>query len=152
MVVEIQMITDFLPQIMLGGFLGALIAVSLTFVIMLLIGVYVYFSLAWFTIGKKLKYKYSWLAWIPFARTAMILQMGKQPWQLVFLYLIPILGWIIIFVYDIIAKWYIFEKRNYPNWFALSSLFMLIPKSGFILYAVVLGFVAWGDRKKMLKI
>jgi hypothetical protein len=74
----------------------------------------------------------------------MILELGKFNWALVFLYLIPILGWIAIFILLIIAKWRIFEKRRYPGWL---SLFILIPKLGSLAHAIILGFVAWKDKK-----
>ena len=117
------------------------------FIGLILFAFYVYFSLAWYTIGKKLKYKKSWLAWIPFANVSMILQMGGFHWAWVFLFLIPILGWIALIVLMIIAHWRIFEKRKYPGWFALSLVF---PNVGGALYLVALGFVAWSDRKKRL--
>ncbi|MFH1669864.1 MAG: hypothetical protein ABIA62_08110 [Candidatus Woesearchaeota archaeon] len=141
-----------MPGMIAGGILGFLIAASITLIIIFTAVFYVYFSFAWMTIAGKLKQKHSWLAWVPVARTALIFNMGDLPWPLVFLYLVPILGWIAIFILLIIAKWKIFERRNYPGWFSLSSLLMGVPKAGILLYAVVLGFVAWVDRKKMLKV
>ena len=139
---------ELLPAVIAGGLaLIFIISIIITIVLML----YVYFSFAWMTIAKKLGYKNYWLAWIPFAQTAMRFQLGKIPWQFVFLYLIPIFGWIAIFILEIIAKWHIFEKRNYPGWFALSTIFLIIPKVGAIPYGVVLGFVAWKDQKNKFK-
>lgn len=114
-----------------------------TIAFLMLVGIYVYFSLAWSTIARKLKYPRPWLAWIPFANIAMILQLGGFNWAWVFLFLIPIFGWIALFVLMIIATWRIFEKRKYPGWFSLS---MIIPKVGGILYLVTIGFVAWSER------
>jgi len=111
------------------------------------LALYVYTSLSWMTIGKKLKYKKSWLAWIPIANISMMLQLGGFHWAWVFLVLLPIIGWIPLFVMLIIATWRIFEKRKYPGWFSLS---MIVPKIGGILYLVILGFVSWKDRKKPL--
>lgn len=107
------------------------------------LAIYIYFSLAWMTIGKKLKYKYPQLAFVPIGRTGMILQMGNFHWALTFLYLIPILGWIALFVLTIICKWRIFEKRNYPNWL---SLIILVPQVGAVAHAIIIGLVAWKDE------
>jgi len=126
---------------------AALIVAFLFFALIL----YVYNGLVWMTIGKKLRYKYPWLAWIPIANGSMVLQMGGFHWAWIFLILVPVLGWIALGVLGIIACWRIFEKRNYPGWLAL------VPLAGFInilgsvagiVFLVVLGFVAWKDMKK----
>ena len=132
-----------LKEIAFGGIMGALIAIGVVIAILFMVASYVYFALAWSAIAKKLKYKRPWLAWIPFANLAMILQLGKFHWALIFLSLVPILGWIALFVLLIIATWRIFEKRKYPGWFSLS---MIIPKVGGILYLIAIGFVAWKDK------
>lgn len=128
-----------------GGMIGTLIAIGIVFMILLMAAVYVYFALAWSTIAKKLKYKKAWLAWVPVANVAMILQLGGFNWAWIFLIFIPILGWVALFVLLIIATWRIFEKRKYPGWFSLSMVF---PHVGGILYLITIGFVAWQDRKK----
>lgn len=138
------MATQEILQSMFG--LGILAALGV-FIFLFIIAIYVYFSLAWMTIAKKLKYKKPWLAWIPVANLAMMLQLGKFHWAWIFLILIPVLGWIALMVLIIISTWRIFEKRKYPGWFSLS---MLIPQVGGILYLVAIGFVAWADRKKRL--
>lgn len=143
---------NLLPAVLAGSIIGFFLSAILVVVIVFSIIFYVYFSFAWMTIASKLKHRHSWLAWVPIARTALIFDMGNMAWPLVFLYLIPILGWIAVFILLIVAKWNIFEKRNYPGWFSLSSILMMIPKAGIVLYAVVIGFVAWVDRKKMLKV
>ncbi|MFH1787556.1 MAG: DUF5684 domain-containing protein [archaeon] len=97
------------------------------------------------TIARKLKYKNAWLAWIPIANIAMMLQLGGFHWAWVFLILIPIFGWLALLVMFIIATWRIFEKRKYPGWF---SLFIIIPKVGGILYLIAIGFVAWQNKTK----
>jgi len=129
--------------IVAGSLIGTILAIGITFLIVITSAVYAYFALAWMTIAKKVKYKYPWLAWIPFGKTIMILQMGNYHWAWVFLYLIPIIGWLALFAIGIIAKWRIFEKRKFPGWYSLSTLFMTIPKIGLIFYGVVLGIVAW---------
>jgi len=92
-----------------------------------------------------LKYKRSWLAWIPIANIAMMLQLGKFHWAWVFLIFVPVFGWIGLMILTVIATWRIFEKRNYPGWLSLS---MVVPGIGGIIYFIVIGFVAFGDRRK----
>ncbi|NCN99233.1 hypothetical protein COU62_00935 [Candidatus Pacearchaeota archaeon CG10_big_fil_rev_8_21_14_0_10_35_219] len=134
-------------EIIAGGILGALIALGIVFAILVVAALYIYGAWAWMTIARKLKHKYPWLAWIPIANLAMILQLGGFHWAWIFLILFPIAGWIALLVLGIIATWRIFEKRNYPGWFSLS---IIIPEIGFVLYMVAIGFVAWMDRKKRL--
>ena len=63
--------------IVAGSIIGALLAIGITFLVIITSAVYAYFALAWMAIANKLKYKYPWLAWVPFGKTIMILQMGK---------------------------------------------------------------------------
>jgi hypothetical protein len=136
-----------IANVFAGGFIGALVAIGILFMVFFIAAIYVYHSLAWMIIAKKLKYKRAWLAWIPIANVAMILQLGGFHWAWIFLILVPILGWIALTVLCIIATWRIYEKRKYPGWFSLS---IVIPKVGGILYLIAIGFVAWQDRKKRL--
>jgi len=138
-----------LTDIMIGGIIGGLIALGIITIIFLLISLYVYHSWSWMVIARKLKHKHPWLSWIPFASTALRLQLGGFHWAWVFLYLLPIVGWIALFVLLIISYWRVFEKRKYPGWFSLS---MIIPKIGLVLYLTAIGFVAFKDRKKRLKL
>lgn len=128
-----------------GGALAALIVVGILLAVILALAFYVYFALAWMNIAKKMKYKHPWLAWIPIANCAMILQLGGFHWAWIFLALIPVVGWIALWVLFIIATWRIFEKRKYPGWYSLS---LIIPKVGGILYLVAIGFVAWAKKKR----
>ena len=96
-----------------AGAFGALIAVAILLAIFLAIGLYVYFAIAWMTIAKKMKYKHPWLAWIPIANCAMILQIGGFHWAWIFLVLVPIVGWIALFVLFIIANWRIFVAQDF---------------------------------------
>mgnify|MGYP001585180683 CR=1 FL=1 len=136
---------NYSQDVLTGGFIGAMIAIGIVFIISVLVALYVYFALAWQTIARKMKYKRSWLAWIPIANIAMILSLGGFHWAWIFLILIPILGWIALFILLIIATWRIFEKRKYPGWFSLS---MIIPQIGAILYFIAIGFVAWKDKSR----
>ena len=132
-----------------GGSLVAAIAAMSALVMLLILALYVYNSLALVTIGKKLKYKYPWLAWIPVANGAMVLQMGGFHWAWIFLVLVPVLGWIALGVLGIISFWRIFEKRKYPGWLSLVLLLGFIPMLGSlagIAFLVVLGLVAGKNR------
>ena len=127
-----------------SSILLALISIGIFFVLLFFVAIYVYMSLAWVAIAKKLKYKKSWLAWIPIANWAMILQLGNFDWKWIFLILVPILGWIPLYVLIIISHWRIFEKAKYPGWLSLS---MIMPYVGGILYLIVIGIVAWYKQK-----
>jgi len=128
-----------------GGVFGTLFAIGVIFMIFLIAIIYIYHSYSWMTIARKLKYKNSWLAWIPIANVAMILQLGGFHWAWIFLILVPILGWIALIVMFIVSVWKIFEKRKYPGWFSLS---VVIPQIGGILYLIAIGFVAFKDKKR----
>ena len=130
---------------------GALALISALLVLWIIVelAVYVYTAWAWMTIGNKLKYKKSWLAWIPIANIAMILQLGGFHWAWVFLVLVPVLGWIALLVLCIIATWRIYEKRKYAGWLALAPLLSAVPVVGWlasIANLVILGLVAWKNR------
>jgi|SRR3989344_2669969 len=131
---------------LVGTTLGAVIIASIFFAFLLLAAFYIYFSYSWMTIARKLKYRNSWLAWIPVANVAMMLQLGGFHWAWIFLILIPFAGWVALFVLVVISTWRIFEKRDYPGWFSLS---MIIPKLGGILYLIAIGFVAFKDKGNM---
>jgi len=142
-----ELSSEGISGIMAGSVMGFLVGLGILVALVLLVVVYVYNALAWYTIGKKLKYKNSWLAWIPIAKWAMVLQMGGFHWAWVFLVLLPILGWIPLIALLIISTWKIYDKRKYPGWFSLA---FLIPELGGLLYFVIIGFVAWKDRKKKM--
>ncbi|MBU0907757.1 MAG: hypothetical protein KKD18_04740 [Nanoarchaeota archaeon] len=147
MVLEEQILdsSNALTGFFLGGVFVALLALGILIALLILAAIYIYFALAYKTIAEKLKFKKSWIAWIPIANWAMLLQLGGFHWAWIFLLLIPVLGWIAVFVLLIIAHWRIFEKLKSPGWFSLS---MIIPKVGIILYAVAVGIVAWSKKKK----
>ncbi len=132
-----------------GAAFGALLALGIAVAVIIIAAVYVYSSLAWMTIGKKLRYKYPWLAWIPIANICMILQMGGFHWAWIFLLLVPLLGIVAVAVFALICCWRIFEKRKYPGWLALVPLLGFVPMLGAlasVAFLVVLGLVAWRDR------
>ena len=127
-----------------AGVLAALVAVGVLIAILAFAALYVYTALAWRTIARKSKYKRDWLAWIPIASNAMVLQIGGFHWAWIFLLLIPVAGWIALMILSIIAMWRIFEKLKHPGWFSLAPI---VPKVGGILYLIAIGIVAWSEKK-----
>ena len=65
-------------NILVGGAITGLVALGILIATIIILGIYIYFAFAWKTIADKLRYKKSWLAWIPFANLAMILQIGNS--------------------------------------------------------------------------
>ena len=120
----------------------ALIALGVAIAFIVLLAFYIYKSVALMKIAKRLRHKHAWLAWIPIADVAMVLQLGDFHWAWIFLILIPIFGWVALYVLFIIANWRIFEECDYPGWFSLS---LLIPKIGIILYLIVIGLIVWSN-------
>ncbi|MEX0921100.1 MAG: hypothetical protein WDZ62_02450 [Candidatus Pacearchaeota archaeon] len=128
---------------------GGLLAIGIFLAVIISLAVYIYFAFAWYTIAKKKKHDKPWLAWIPFANISLWLQMGGFHWAWVFLFLIPILGWLAIYVLFIISTWRVFESLKYPGWLSLSPLLDIIAGgAGTIAYGIVVGIVAWKDNRK----
>ncbi|MEI8364429.1 MAG: hypothetical protein WCF78_03150 [archaeon] len=152
----------------IAGLLGVAFIIMLTVFILLGIAIYIYQSLAWQSIARKLKYKYAWLAWIPIANFFLLPILAKKKWTwglIIFLpfvllpfLLMPIIGMILywlaiifIILMVIIWTWDIYEKRKYPGWLSLTPAFFFIPIINIIAiiaHFVIIGFVAWSDRKK----
>ena len=133
-----------------GQWIWPIVGAMIAFVILLFVGLWIYTSFAYMEIAKKLKYKHPGLAWIPFARGAMILQLGGFGWGWIFLSLIPVLGWIALAILFYISKWRIFEKRKYSGWLALIPIAGMLPYLSVfaeVAYLIVLGFVAWQNKK-----
>ena len=133
----------------LGTLQDLIISMLIKGIIIFLI-VWIYTSFAWISIAKKLKHKKPWLSFIPFARGAMILQLGSFNWAWIFLWLIPGPGWIAIIILNLISRWRIFQKRNYPGGLSLIKLGSLIPVIGWafeIASLAILGLVAWKEVK-----
>jgi len=128
-----------------GGFLGGLIAIGILVGLLIFVALYIYNAMAWMAIARKLKYKHVWMVWVPIINLVPVLQLGGFGWGWIFLLLIPVLGWLALFIMFIIALWRIFKKRNHPGWFSLG---IIIPKIGGILYLIAIGIVAWSDKPK----
>jgi len=122
---------------LIGAFLGLFVFV--------MIGLYVYYALAFMTIAKKLKYDKPWLAWIPVANMFLIPILAKKHWAWGFMFFVPIAN----FVFMVIWMWNIYEQRNYPGWLSLMPILGFVPLLGvlaFIANLVIIGFVAWKDK------
>lgn len=114
--------------------------------VMILLGLYIYLAFTWMDIAKKVNYRKPWFAFIPFANVVMWLEMGGFHWALVFLLLIPILGWLAILVLIIISHWKTYQQIGYRGWLVLLLLIDLIPGLlgvGTIIYSIISGVVAW---------
>lgn len=133
------------------GIAGSLLTGAMLVVgIVVVLAIWAYTSFAWMTIAKKLKQKDPGLMWVPLVRTARILQLGGFHWAYIFLVLVPVLGWLAVFILFLISSWRIFEKRKYHGAFALIKLGSLIPflkTIAGIAWLIILGLVAWKDNK-----
>ena len=145
-----------LEAVLAGGAIAGVLLILLFVFLIFTLGVFIYTAFAWMAIAKRLNYKYPWLAFIPFARTAMVFQMGKKfHWAWVFLYLIPVFGWIALLVLGTISVWKIFEMRKFHGALSLVYLACFIPYLnwlGIIASMIVVGFVAWGEENKITPI
>lgn len=133
--------------------------------IIIAIIIFLYKAYAWYTIAKKLKYNYAWIAWIPFAQFFLLPILAKKHWVWGFILLIPFFmqptsifpSFFIIFVFLLIFLsflfilfmkiywgWIIFERRKYPGWY---NLFQIVPIIGDLVFLIFLGIVAWKDKK-----
>jgi len=134
---------------MMGTYFPGWIAVvlaAIVVVIIIAIALYIYTSLVWMTIARKLKYDKPWLAWIPIARWFLIPILAKKHWTWGFMFLVPIANIVFYFIWT----WNIYERRKYPGWLALLPILIVIPVLGFIALIanlVVRGIVAWADQK-----
>jgi len=131
----------------LGGMLGVLVGVAIITALLIFLGLYVYTAFAWMTIGKKLGYKKSWLAWIPIANLFLLPILAKKHWAWGWFFLLPP----VYFVFAIIWLWKIYERRNYSGWLSLLLILWILPMSGLglIINLIVFGFVAWKDNGKV---
>ncbi len=131
---------------LLSGGILALIAGMILFFTILMIGLYIYLSLAFSAIGKKAKLNTPGLAWIPGVGPLIIaFQTAKMhwwPWLLIIGTFIPVVGFlfnIAFTVFAIIWMWKMFETVEKPGWWAI---LFLIPIVGLIM----VGIAAWSKK------
>jgi len=122
--------------------LGPMIAAFFVVFIVLMLGIYVYTSLALMAIAKKTKTKYAWLAWIPVANIYLMTQIADVPWwTMLFLIfaMIPMFGPVLVIGLTIYWWWNIAEKRKMPGWL---GILMAVP----VVNLVVIGIIAWSKK------
>lgn len=105
------------------------------------IALYVYWALALMKIAKKTNTDKPWLAWIPIANLYLMTQIAGVPWWtmllVIFLPIIPILGYLAAISITVWWFWKIAEVRGKPGWW---GILMIIP----IVNLIILGILAWG--------
>lgn len=130
-------------------FLGLLATFLIAFIVIVLF-LWIYTSIAFSSIAKKGKSKYSpGIAWIPIVGPSLIASdLAKMHWWPLLLLLgfwIPFIGTllgIVFAVFFIVWNWKMFEKLKRPGWWAI---FYVIPVLS-IVYLVFLGIAAWGKK------
>lgn len=130
------------------GFVAALI-MFLIVSFLISIAMYIYLSIVFMKIGKKGKYPYPGIAWIPGIGPALIsAKLAKMHWWPIFFLvgsIIPFIGIIFALVFGVFSMiwaWKMLERFGKPGWLVLLGL---IPIIGGIIQFVVLGMIAWGD-------
>lgn len=82
-----------------------------------------------------------WFAWIPFLNLILTIDVSGLPiWTFIFFFLevIPFVGWILTWIFNIYVWWKIAERVGKPGWY---SLLNLIPLIGPFLS---IGLITWG--------
>lgn len=120
----------------------AVLGALLGFVIVLIIGFYVYTSLVLMTIAKKTRTKDPWMAWIPILNLYLMAKIAKAPWWTLIVMIIsvfvPVIGFAISTGIMLWWWWNICKARKKPEWY---SLLLLIP----IVNLIIMGIIAWSD-------
>jgi hypothetical protein len=116
------------------------------FLFILVVGLYIYSSLALVAIAKKANHPSPNLAWIPFVGPAIVSsQIAGMPWWPILFVLgavVPFIGFafsLAFCVFSIIWMWKTFEKIGKPGWWAIM---VLLP----IVYFILLGVAAWSKK------
>jgi len=134
---------------LVGAFLGVIMAFLILFLI-IGIAVYIYSALAFMAIAKKTRTEPAGIAWIPLVGPAIIssriAQMHWWPILLLIGFLIPFVGMLFVLAYSIFSiiwMWKTFEAVNRPGWWAI---LVIIPLVGWIIFLILLGVAAWGNK------
>lgn len=141
-----EILTAIANQPFFGAFASILVVLFVFFIFLFVIGIYVYFSLAWYAIAKKLKYKNAWLAWIPFANLFLLPILAKRKWGWGFFLFVPVVN----LVLAIIWCWSIYKRRGYPGELSLFKIGYVMPPVipfFFIIDVIITGIVAWEKKK-----
>lgn len=128
---------------MFGVGAAAFVGAFLIGAILIGIAIYVYTALALMKIADKYNHPYPWVAWIPIANMALLLQLGGFHWAWIFLIVIPYIGAFVLAILTVVALFKITEKIGVvPAWTAILTI---IPFFGNIWMLVLLGLLAWKD-------
>ncbi len=130
-------ILDLMHLGLFGWFVGS-VAVITTII------AYVYISIVLYTIAKKLKKPYAWMAWIPLVNLIFYMPMlAGYEWYFGFLYILMFIPWVGVLVPIALMVWWwwrIAENRNFPGWL---GILMIIPVVNIIIPAII----AWAENK-----
>lgn len=130
---------------------GGILALILTSLlgILLMVGLYIYMSFAFYAIAKKNKQNSPGIAWIPGIGPLIISYKGSKmhwwPWLLFIGLVIPVanaIAMVIFAVFSVIWTWKLFEAVNKPGWWAIFSVIPILD----VVYFVFVGIVAWSKN------
>ena len=119
-----------------AGVLAAIMGVMLIPALVIGLGTYVYTSLAYMEIAKKLNHPNSWFAWVPILNLVLILQLADMsPW-LILLALVPGVNAVAMVVISVMSMMKICERRGMDK---NLGFLMLVPVANLVLP----GILAW---------
>lgn len=130
-----------------NAFLLGIALMAILFVVIFIIGIYVYISFAYMRLAQKNKQKNVGLAWIPeFGPIIVAFKAAKMhwwPWLLLSGLISPFVGqWMLLAFGGIVVYWHwkMFEAIKKPNWWAI---LLLVPVAN----VIIVGIAAWGNKK-----
>ena len=119
-----------------AGIMAFVVAFFMIFLV-LIVGMYVYFSLCLYLIAKKLNVPSPWTAWVPIVNIWTLLQAAGKPCWWVLLFFVPLVGFIVI-----VYVWMcIVENLGRNKWL---GLLILIP----IVSLVYIGVLAFSKQEQ----
>lgn len=126
------------PQQMPTAGIVAFVAAFFMLFLALAAALYVYFSLCFFLIAKKLNVPAPWTAWVPIVNIWTLLQAAGKPCWWVLLFFIPVVGFVVI-----IYVWMcITENLGRNKWL---GLLILVP----IVSLVYIGVLAFSKQEQL---
>ena len=124
------------PQLPAAGIMAFVMAFFMVF-LLLIAGIYVYFSLCLYLIAKKLNVQAPWTAWIPIVNIWTLLQAAGKPCWWVLLFFIPFVSiFVVAYVWMCIV-----ENLGRNKWL---GILMLIP----IVNLVYIGVLAFSKEEQ----
>jgi hypothetical protein len=150
---------DFVMNPQASSLLAGLGVGMLAFGLVIGIALWVFISLAFMKIAKRLGQSMAALAWIPWIGPLIVVYrasgMHWWPWLLIIGFFIPFLNLVasVVFaIFAIIWMWKTMEAIGRPGWWALLiALLPIIPAIGFIISLVLIGMAAWGGQSAAQK-